>query len=226
MSNYLARKFSLHSAMLEKPEFKFLEFRIYAFFDALHNFVLDSSTTCTNCGHVSTNQGETEGILSIELRPRIPKGDLSNYLDKYMSYSVTDYKCEKCKDTAEKQRTRQISHSPDVVVVQLKRFDPLGRKDNHPIPFSSTLDLTSYRTASNKISSKYELSAVVSHLGGTNGGHYRCIAKGEDKCWNIFDDLRKIGAKESQALDPGNGKSWTPYLLFFQRKRKVKSSHT
>ncbi|PMD26537.1 cysteine proteinase [Hyaloscypha hepaticicola] len=199
---------------------------IYAFFDALHNFVLNSSTTCTKCGHVSTNQGETEGILSIELRPRLPNGELSDYLDKYMSYSVTDYKCEKCKDTAEKQRTRLISHSPDVVVVQLKRFDPLGRKDKHPIPFSSTLDLTSYRTASNKTSSKYELSAVVSHLGGTSGGHYRCIAKGEDSCWNIFDDLRKIAAKESQALDAGNGKSWTPYLLFFQRKRKIKSTQT
>jgi ubiquitin C-terminal hydrolase len=96
-----------------------------------------------------------------------------------MSCSVTDYKCENCKDTAEKQRTRQISHSPNVVVVQLKHFDPLGRKDKHPIPFSSTLDLDSYRTAYNKISSKYELSAVVLHLRGTNGGHYRCIAKKE-----------------------------------------------
>jgi uncharacterized UBP type Zn finger protein len=109
-------------AMFEKPEIKFLDFRIYAFFDALHNFVLDSSTTCTNCGHVSTNQGETKGILSIELRPRIPEGDLSDYLDKYMSYSVTDYKCEKCKDTAEKQRTRQIS---------TKIRYQMGRHNNH-----------------------------------------------------------------------------------------------
>ena len=50
-----------------------------------------------------------------------------------MSCSITDYKCEKCKDTAEKQRTRQISYSPNVVV-QLKRFDPLGRKDKYPVP--------------------------------------------------------------------------------------------
>lgn len=101
--------------------------------------------------------------------------------------------------------------------------DPLGRKDKYPIPFSSTLDLSSYRTASNKTSSKYELSAVVSHLGGTNGGHYRCIAKGEDSCWNIFDDLRKIGAKESQALEfQCTRKSYTysmvsrmPSMVFF-----------
>jgi hypothetical protein len=57
--------------------------------------------------------------------------------------------------------------SPDVVVVQLKRFDPLRRKDKHPIPFSSTLDFGSYRTVSNKTSSKYELSTVVKRsIGG------------------------------------------------------------
>jgi ubiquitin C-terminal hydrolase len=139
-----------------------------------------------------------------------------------LEYVVTEYKCDKCKDKSQKQRSRQISHSPDILIIQLKRFDPLGRKDKHPIPFFSTLDLNSYRTTSNKRDSTYELSAVVSHSGSTGSGHYRCAAKGADKCWNIFDDARVTMVKANQALDPGNGKAygWTPYLLFFQRKRK------
>ncbi|PMD38982.1 cysteine proteinase [Hyaloscypha variabilis F] len=192
----------------------------FAFFDAFTNFTLDSSTRCTKCGHVSTNCGETEGILSVELQPRINNGNLAKYLHKYLSYSVEGYRCDECKDTSDKQRSRLIAHSPDIVILQMKRFDPLGRKDKHPIPFSSTLDLNRYRTCTNKINSVYHLSAVVSHSGGTSGGHYRCIAKGKDECWNVFDDASVTRAKEIQALDSGKGKSWSPYLLFFQRDRK------
>jgi ubiquitin C-terminal hydrolase len=164
--------------------------------------------------------GETEGVLSIELRPRIKKGELSDYLKKYMSYSVEGYKCDECKETATNRRNRFIAHSPDIVIVQLKRFDPFGQKDKHPIPFSTSLDLNAYRASTNKTNSTYNLSAVVSHAGGTNGGHYRCIAKGKDDSWSIFDDAKVMRAKESQALDPGMGRYWTPYLLFFQRERK------
>ncbi|KAE9372167.1 cysteine proteinase [Stipitochalara longipes BDJ] len=192
----------------------------FAFFDAFTNFTLDSSTICTKCGHISTNCGETEGILSVELQPRISNGNLSKYLHKYLSYSVEGYRCDECKDTAKKQRSRLIAHSPDIVILQMKRFDPLGRKDKHPVPFSSILDLNRYRTSTNKTNSVYNLAAVVSHLGGTGGGHYRCIAKGKDECWNVFDDARVTRAKEIQALDSGKGTAWSPYLLFFQRDRK------
>jgi ubiquitin C-terminal hydrolase len=162
----------------------------------------------------------------VNLLPRQAKGDLQKYLHKYFSYSVEGYKCDGCKDTAPKQRSHWIAHSPDVLCIQLKRFDPLGRKDKHPIPFTSSLDLNPFRTCNNKTNSTYELCAVVSHLGGTSGGHYRCIAKGEDNSWRTFDDAKMIRAKQSQALDPGNGKSWTPYLLFFQRETKVKPANT
>ncbi|PMD56484.1 cysteine proteinase [Hyaloscypha bicolor E] len=194
--------------------------QIYAYLDAFINFSLDSSTSCTKCGHVCTNFGETEGVLSVELLPRI-NGDLSKYLNKYFSYSVEGYKCDECKETSDNRRSRLISHSPDVVILQMMRFDPMGRKDKHPVPFSSTLDLNAYRTSTNKTNSTYSLAAVVQHSGGTGGGHYRCVARGKDQNWNIFDDARVIRGKESVALDPGSkGKSWTPYLLFFQRERK------
>ena len=195
--------------------------RTFAFFDAFTNFTLDSSTACTKCGHVSTNCGETEGILSVELQPRISGGNLSKYLNKYFSYSVEGYRCDECKDTSRsKQRFRQIAHSPDIVILQMKRFDGFGRKDKHPVEFSSTLDLNKYRKSTNKTNCVYRLSAVVSHSGGTDGGHYRCIAKGKDECWSVFDDARMTRAKEIHALDSGKGKSWSPYLLFFQRDRK------
>jgi ubiquitin C-terminal hydrolase len=185
--------------------------------------VLDASTHCKKCGHVSTNEGEVEGTISVPIQPRIQNGDLSAYLKKYFNDHVFGFKCNKCKDDSKKYRPRHIAHSPDLILIQLKRFNGQGRKDSYPVPFSTTLDLNSYRTPSNRTNSEYELSAVVSHSGTTSSGHYRCAAKGADKCWNIFDDSNVTIAKTAQVTDPGNGKGWTPYLLFYQRvlrKRK------
>jgi len=158
--------------------------------------------------------------LSIELMPRIKNGQLHQYLHKYMTYVVEDYKCDKCSDKSDKKRTRDLSFSPDVLLVQLKRFDGLGRKDKHPVILSPSLNLNKYRTPNNKRASVYQLSAIVSHRGFLSNGHYRCTAKGPDGKWNIFDDSHISKCSENEALSPGDGKGWTPYLLFFQRGQK------
>jgi ubiquitin C-terminal hydrolase len=139
-----------------------------------------------------------------------------------MKEIVTGYRCEKCKDTKDKRRIHQVTHSPDVLLIQLKRFDWSGRKDPVAIPFKADLDLNRYRADANKDNSKYELSAVVMHRGSSGSGHYRCLAKGDDDCWNDFDDAHVSRVKSTTVLDPGkgSGSAWTPYLLFFQRQRK------
>ena len=201
-----------------------MDSRAYSFFEAVHRFVLEATTHCNKCGNVSTNQNEVEGTISVPIQPRIADGDLSKYLQKYFHDHVFGFKCDKCKDDAKKYRPRQIAHSPDVVLIQLKRFSAMGRKDSFPVPFSTTLDLNSYRTPGNKSNSTYDLSAVISHSGSTGSGHYRCAAKGTDEFWNIFDDSRVIPVNEKQAINPGDGKGWTPYLLFFRRVPSKRNS--
>ena len=143
------------------------------------------------------------------------------YLSNYMDEIVEGYKCDKCGDSTEvKHRYQKIDHSPDILVVQFKRFDWDGRKDSLAVPFSSVLDLNRYRSEGNEIHSVYELCAVVSHHGSLGGGHYRCTAMGADKNWHIFDDQRMSRATVKEAVDPGRGGGWTPYLLFFQRMTK------
>jgi ubiquitin C-terminal hydrolase len=174
---------------------------------------------------VSTNEEEVEGTISVPIQPRIRDGDLAAYLKKYFNDHVFGFKCNKCKDESKKYRPRHIAHSPDLILIQLKRFNGQGRKDSYPVPFSTTLDLNPYRTLSNRANSTYELSAVVSHSGTSSSGHYRCAAKGANNCWSIFDDSSVTMAKTAEVIKPGTGKSgsWTPYLLFFQRVlRKTK----
>lgn len=145
------------------------------------------------------------------------------FLKKYMDEIVEGYKCDKCGDSSEvKHRYQKIDHSPDVLVVQFKRFDWDGSKDSLAVPFSSVLDLSQYRAKSNKIHSVYELSAVVSHRGSVGGGHYRCTAIGADKNWHIFDDHQMSRTTVKEATNSGKGGGWTPYLLFFHRTKKVR----
>jgi len=150
--------------------------------------------------------------------PRIRNGSLSQYLDQHLTSTVEDYRCEKCDNKSDKTRIRLISFSPDLLLVSLKRFDPLGRKDKSPILITPTLDLNKYRSASNTRSSVYHLSAIVSHSGSTLNGHYVCTAKGPDGKWLLFNDDLVSKSCFSEALKPGN--SFTPYLLFFQRNQK------
>lgn len=198
-----------------------MHLRTFSFFEAVNQLMLNSSTHCPACGHKSAIYGEMEGSISVELTPRIKHGDLSAYLHKYFRYEVPEYRCDECREKNNCARTRLLSFSPDILLVQLKRMNGFGGKLKDAIPFSSALDLNKYRTASNKRSSIYQLSAIVSHTGSLSSGHYRCIAKGPDGKWLIFNDSDVSKCLEEEALNPGNGQTgWTPYLLFFQRARK------
>lgn len=185
-------------------------------------FVLDSSTTCTACGHISNKPGDIEGSLAIDLLPRIRGGDLTAYIKQFLTFTVSDYKCDHCANRkSEKQRSRKIAHSPDFFTVQLKRFDWEGRKDSYPVPFPTRLDLNSVRTPNNKVESKYELSSVVLHAGSTRSGHYVCMSRGPDGNWLKFDDEIVSRVSEAAVLASADKKSggFTPYLLFYQRVR-------
>jgi len=122
---------------------------------------------------------------------------------------------------ADKRRSHQIAHSPDLLVLQLMRFNAgiMGNvsKDNTPVSFSTTLDLNSYRSQHNTHTSTYQLIAVVMHAGGSGFGHYTCSAKGGDGEWYHFDDSSVSKINANRAINPGNG--WSPYLLFFLRDK-------
>ncbi len=161
--------------------------------------------------------------MAVDLLPRIKGGDLAAYVQQNLSYIVSGYKCDSCKDAAlDKQRSRKIAHSPDFFTVQLKRFDWMGKKDSYPIPINPLLDLNSNRTPNNKTDSKYELSAIVLHQGTLESGHYICMSRGSNGQWLKFDDDIVSRIPESAVFTSAGKKygSFTPYLLFYQRVRK------
>jgi ubiquitin C-terminal hydrolase len=132
---------------------------------------------------------------------------------------VHGYKCEKCHDRGNKQRVVLIVHSPNILIVQLKRFEWDGAKVNTQVAIPTILDLDSYRDIDNDDSMRYELTAVIKHLGNLNQGHYICSAKASDNQWYHFDDRKKSVGTVSEAIS-GSKNSFSPYILFYQRKEE------
>ncbi|RAL61542.1 hypothetical protein DID88_009581 [Monilinia fructigena] len=96
---------------------------------SIMQLVLSSRITCDNCHNVSVGDLQDELALSVPLKPRIRGGSLSSYLHKYLDETIEGYRCEKCKVMGDVHRVQSISHAPDVLFIQLKRFGYDGRKD-------------------------------------------------------------------------------------------------
>ncbi len=78
--------------------------------------------------------------------------------------------------------TKQLSlwSAPRVLIIQLKRFEYDGSKNDARVDFPITgLDLAPYISApqqqTNNTSSLYDLYAVVNHFGSTGAGHYGTV---------------------------------------------------
>lgn len=129
---------------------------------------------------------------------------------------ITGYRCSACSDSKRtKYRRNIIEHAPEILTLQLKRFNYDGRKITTDIPIAASLDLGPYRDEGNAEGMRYELAAVIKHAGSLTSGHYICFAKGPDGAWCEFDDSRVV--KSSLKAATGVGGGFTPYLLFFQR---------
>ncbi|CAD6443541.1 3feb5923-b328-483c-9e48-f1efe8d5c385 [Sclerotinia trifoliorum] len=200
--------------MLEKID-KQMKASSVASMQSIMQLVLSSRITCDKCHNVSVGDLQDELALSVPLKPRIRGGSLSSYLHKYLDETIEGYRCEKCKKVGDVHRVQLISHAPDILFVQLKRFGYDGRKDKLTLPIDHTLDLSAYRDPNgSKDSMEYELVASVSHSGSLDYGHYTCDARGPDGRWNCFNDAYYDATTMAKALGSNQ-----PYLLFYQRKR-------
>lgn len=188
---------------------------VFSSFEALMHLGTISVIRCPKCGHESRTTGGEDRGISLPITPRIANGSVDQYLQKYLVEVIEDYSCESCKDKAsKKKRVLLISHAPDILAVQLKRFDYNGTKDSSYVGINTSFDLGRFRDPDNHGRLCYELSAVIKHAGTSGFGHYTCSAKGPDGNWYNFND-RSI-SKSSAAEATGKG-PFTPYILYYQR---------
>jgi ubiquitin carboxyl-terminal hydrolase 8 len=100
---------------------------------------------------------------------------------------------------------------PNILIIQLKRFNNNGQKINTFIDIPYNLDLQKYCVGYDKKNSLFSLYAVCNHIGSMNSGHYYSYCKHNNN-WYNFDDnsVRKIDAED---IITNNA-----YCLFFIKK--------
>jgi len=109
---------------------------------------------------------------------------------------------------------------PTILVVDLKRFDSMGKKNSVLVDVPvDNFDLSKYVIGYNKETYVYELYGICNHMGNQHGGHYFSYIKNADGSWYMFNDdvVQCIVSSDIQAnID----KLITPYAycLFFRKK--------
>merc|ERR1712048_350863 len=135
--------------------------------------------------------------------------------------------CRRCKEFRPQFKTLSIWRGPEILIVHLRRFGresrnaPLKKIDT-AVEYPEELDLAPYMSpASIDTNTKYDLYAVINHMGGCSGGHYTAFAKitppaadrGGD--WYEFNDSRVTRQQNVPSASTLNQEH--AYVLFYRR---------
>ncbi|KAK6947235.1 Peptidase C19, ubiquitin carboxyl-terminal hydrolase [Dillenia turbinata] len=112
---------------------------------------LRSQVKCLSCGAESN---KTDEIMDISL-DIIGSASLKQALQKFFQPEVLDgnnkYKCDNCKKLVAARKQMSIQQAPNVLVIQLKRFEGiLGAKIDRAIAFEEVMVLSSYMCQSSQ----------------------------------------------------------------------------
>jgi ubiquitin carboxyl-terminal hydrolase 22/27/51 len=196
---------------------------------------MQTSTTCQNCSG-TTNAVQSFLDLSLGLenmaQKRKKKNGQKQYLtlndcldEEYVRSDKCEYRCHNCNSTQQARRHSSIKRLPNVLSVQLKRFEyKQGRHDraaskiDDPVHFPLQLNMLPY---TNRIKGRdsrdnkdlersctYDLLSVVVHVGEIETGHYMSYCRVGDQ-WFKFNDHKVELAKVSEVLGA------QAYLLFY-----------
>nr|XP_027190650.1 ubiquitin carboxyl-terminal hydrolase 25 isoform X2 [Cicer arietinum] len=131
------------------------------------------------------------------------------------------YKCDGCKKLVVAKKQMSILQAPNVLVIQLKRFEGiLGGKIDKAVGFEEVLVLSSFMCkASQDPQPEYKLFGTIVHSGySPESGHYYAYIKDAMGRWYCCDDSCVTVATLQEVL------SEKVYILFFSRTNQRSSS--
>lgn len=179
------------------------------FLSQIFSGMLKHTTKCVTC--LTTIEEE----IPFWTLPLSIEGNLCNVsrgLNQFFTSSNVGGKdqiyCEKCGMKTNATIECQMKHHPEVLTLLLKRFEfdndsMLYVKSNSSVDVPPNLEIAS---------SKYELYAVVNHVGSLRFGHYTATIKSfEDGLWYEFNDT--IVSKTTTFLE----RSEKAYLLMYSK---------
>ena len=127
------------------------------------------------------------------------------------------YKCENCKRKVVATKQMSIAKAPQILTLQLKRFDMMSMFSNklkHKIDYQQVLDISQFMSEEHKCREmRYELYGVLVHSGfNCNSGHYYSYCKNPKGKWYCFNDSYVHQSSIHQVLNQEEA-----YLLFYNK---------
>ncbi|CAD5174600.1 unnamed protein product [Musa acuminata subsp. malaccensis] len=179
---------------------------------------LRSQLRCCNCGHCSDT---FEPLLDLSLEI----DDVDNIVDALASFTRSEkiddpdinFTCEGCKAQVSLEKQLKLDHTPQVLTLHLKRFKNNGvfaYKLRNPVEYPLELDLTPCLSCPvDEVHSKYDLYAVLLHIGSLEFGHYFCCIRSSPSTWHCINDSKVFRVSETDVL------AQDAYLLFYVKQR-------
>ncbi|CAA0808455.1 Ubiquitin carboxyl-terminal hydrolase 25 [Striga hermonthica] len=178
---------------------------------------LQSQVKCLSCGAESN---KVDDIMDISL-DILHSGSLKEALQKFFQPEVLDgnnkYKCDSCERLVAARKQMTILQAPNVLVIQLKRFEGLfGGKVDKPIAFDEALVLSSHMCKESKDQyPEYGLFGTIVHSGfSPDSGHYYAYIKDATGRWFCCNDSYVSVSTLQEVL------SEKVYMLFFSRTKQ------
>ncbi|KAG8364805.1 hypothetical protein BUALT_Bualt18G0036900 [Buddleja alternifolia] len=186
-------------------------------FEEIFGGALQSQVKCLPCGAESNKVDEIMDI-SLDILSSV---SLKEALEKFFRPEVLDgnnkYKCDNCKELVAARKQMSILQAPNVLVIQLKRFEGMfGGKVDKPIAFDEILVLSSYMcNASQDPHPEYRLFGAIVHSGfSPDSGHYYAYIKDALGRWYCCNDSHVSVSTLQEVL------SEKVYILFFSRAKQ------
>ncbi|KAI3457568.1 hypothetical protein Pfo_014231 [Paulownia fortunei] len=178
---------------------------------------LQSQVKCLSCGAESNKVDE---IMDISL-DILHSGSLREALQKFFQPEVLDgnnkYKCDNCKELVAARKQMSVLQAPNVLVIQLKRFEGMfGGKVDKPVAFDEILVLSSHMCKGSKDQHpEYNLFGTIVHSGfSPDSGHYYAYIKDAIGRWYCCNDSYVSVSTLQEVL------SEKVYMLFFSRTKQ------
>ncbi|KAJ5835413.1 Peptidase C19 ubiquitin carboxyl-terminal hydrolase 2 [Penicillium robsamsonii] len=157
-------------------------------------------------------------------KPKQSNISLDQCLDEFSKEEILSradsWFCPQCKTHVSATKKFELWRTPDIMVVQLKRFSQFRGRHGHKIstlidfPFEG-LDLSSrVEGPTDGKSTVYDLIAVDNHMGGMGGGHYTAYIKDfVSGAWVYCNDTSAKTVTNMQSIITAGA-----YLLFYRRR--------
>lgn len=178
---------------------------------------LQNQVKCLSCG---TESNKVDEIMDISL-DILHSSSLEDALNRFFQPETLDgnnkYQCDVCKKLVAARKQMSILQAPNVLVIQLKRFEGIfGGKIDKSIAFEELLVLSSYMCkATQDPHPEYRLFGTIIHSGfSPESGHYYAYIKDAVGRWYCCNDSHVSLSSPQEVV------SEKAYILFFTRSKQ------